>query len=395
MASAGRRAVRWRHVLGLPRVTTEPPQAGDGPQPARGTQMWFRKGRPASCIRQVACPQSRTTCANPRPISGIMRVIVVKVVMMLGHCSRHRAAKILSTSGELPRLFALALRPVPVGAGAVADTPPPIPTQLSILPGLRRSDSRDLPPRGASGDVASARLPCQVHTQDNRGAGVGCGADLDVASAARQAVRVDEDPRPGHQGQVSPDSQVDIDVQGVVGNESVGEVELRFAEHQQDLHAARNQPAAFACDMAETLVDPDKVPGLRRHSLQGEVAGQPLQLPDGTGRQRSVQALIQLGQGESTVARGNLQDLHDLISVPIRRPQLGPCVAPGSSTLWPRFSRHVCSLVGSPDPPQDECDRQLYMANDDRRDLGIRLNHQLQMAESPSSTWRLGTESVI
>jgi hypothetical protein len=34
------------------------------------------------------------------------------------------------------------------------------------------------------------------------------------------------------------------------------------------------------------------------------------------------------------------------------------------------------------------------MANDDR-DLGIRLNHQLQMAESPSSTWRLGTESVI
>jgi hypothetical protein len=35
------------------------------------------------------------------------------------------------------------------------------------------------------------------------------------------------------------------------------------------------------------------------------------------------------------------------------------------------------------------------MANDDRRDLGIRLNHQLQMAESPSSTWRLGTESVI
>jgi hypothetical protein len=31
------------------------------------------------------------------------------------------------------------------------------------------------------------------------------------------------------------------------------------------------------------------------------------------------------------------------------------------------------------------------MANDDR-DLGIRLNHQLQMAESPSSTWRLGTE---
>ena len=33
-----------------------------------------------------------------------------------------------------------------------------------------------------------------------------------------------------------------------------------------------------------------------------------------------------------------------------------------------------------------DCDRQLYMANDDRRDLGIRLNHQLQMAESPSST---------
>lgn len=134
MASAGRRAVRWRHVLGLPRVTTEPPQAGDGPQPARGTQMWFRKGGRPAVSAQVAGPQSRTTCANPRPISGIMRVIVVKVVMMLGHCSRHRAAKILSTSGELPRLFALALRPVPVGAGAVADTPPPIPDSTVDTP---------------------------------------------------------------------------------------------------------------------------------------------------------------------------------------------------------------------------------------------------------------------
>jgi len=108
-----------------------------------------------------------------------------------------------------------------------------------------------------------------------------------------------------------------------VGNESVGEVELRFAEHQQDLHAARNQPAAGACDMAETLVDPDKVPGLRRHSLQGEVGG-PLQLPDGTADNAASK------RSSSSVRRVDRRPRQPAGSP---RPDLGPDQTPAARTL--------------------------------------------------------------
>src|SRR6266487_2067884 len=42
-----------------------------------------------------------------------------------------------------------------------------------------------------------------------------------------------------------------------------------------------------------------------------------------------------------------------------------------------------------------DCDTQLYMAEGSRDDLGVYANHQLQMAEPPSSTWRPGPESTI
>jgi hypothetical protein len=42
--------------------------------------------------------------------------------------------------------------------------------------------------------------------------------------------------------------------------------------------------------------------------------------------------------------------------------------------------------------PGPICDTQLYMARGGRHDLGVHVDHQLQMAEPPSSTWRPGPE---
>ena len=160
------------------------------------------------------------------------------------------------------------------------------------------------------------------------------------------------------EGQVSPDSQVDIDVQGVVGNESVGEVELRFAEHQQDLHAARNQPAAGARDMAETLVDPVRSLACGGIPSKGRSAVSPFSSP-------MVRADNAASKRSSSSVRESDRRPRQPAGSP--RPDLGPDQTPAARTLCRVRKQYPLApiqphsaVVGSPGPPKMSVTAALY-----------------------------------
>jgi hypothetical protein len=71
MASAGRRAVAGATCSDCLRAATRASAGRRRTTVRRGTRKWFRKGGWPAVSAQVAAPQSRTTCANPRPISGM------------------------------------------------------------------------------------------------------------------------------------------------------------------------------------------------------------------------------------------------------------------------------------------------------------------------------------
>jgi hypothetical protein len=74
----------------------------------------------------------RDLCSRPHPISTAVPASPSQPSASASISSGEGTLR----CGKLPRLFALALRPVPVGAGAVADTPPPIPDSTVDTPWL-------------------------------------------------------------------------------------------------------------------------------------------------------------------------------------------------------------------------------------------------------------------
>ena len=219
-----------------------------------------------------------------------------------------------------------------------------------VWPGLAEQPLQERPSREPRHNAAAANAADQFHPQDDRHTRIRLGRDLDVGEPPRQAVGIYDDAGPGNQGQISPKPQINLNTHSVSDDQRSGEVDRHVTRGQLDLHPPRNDPLACARHIAEALIDPDQILGLPLDPARRQIGGQHSQLTAGTGRKRSLDAIIQLIRGEQAFARSSGQRLDDPIPVRMRHPQFEPRILLRRAVSWRVTVCHDLILVTAAAP---------------------------------------------
>ena len=152
--------------------------------------------------------------------------------------------------------------------------------------------------------------------------------DFDRSATHRYPVGVHLDAGLGHQDECAA-THIRLDLQCGLGDHRVREVELHRPADCPDLHPRRDYPLAAARGIPALVVEPDKVFRLRGHraglAWRGRQVGDERgQFAAGTGRQRCLYPLVELGCCQPAVTGRHAQDLHGPVTVLMGGAQLRP-----------------------------------------------------------------------